>query len=302
MIFNKDAYSGSFDLAIFGLGYESRATSAFKYFHLKSRKNIVVGYETNRDMVKYAENKNYFEQFEVHIFENDCKSIISTVKEQVADLISKVDKPKIFLDITVLSRHRMASIIFNLLSDLPKDSKITICYNLSYFVDAPEGIQPVKRLGPIIDELSGDLGSLSMPTSVVFGLGYEEHKALGVYNYYDADYSYAFIPKNQFSDFESIVRRNNLPLLETIGSRNTFSYDVTDPYSTYVDLKSLMVSLSDISRTILVPLGPKIFAAIAVILGKELYPKLPIWRVSSLHSEEPVERTSAKEVLFTVTI
>ncbi|MDA0126463.1 hypothetical protein OH458_00015 [Vibrio sp. MarTm2] len=301
MIFNKDAYSGDFDLAIYGLGYESRATSAFKNYHLSSKKNIVVGYETNRDMVKYTENKKYFSQFTVEIYENDCESIISTIKEEVLNLTKTVEKPRVFIDITVMSRHRMASIIYNMLSDLPAKSIITICYNLSYFVDAPEGIQPVKRLGPIIDQLSGDLGSLSMPTSVVFGLGYEEHKALGVYNYYDADYSYAFIPKNQFSDFESIVRDNNAPLLETIGSKNTFSYDVTNPYATYVDLKSLMVSLSDMSRAILVPLGPKIFAAIAVILGKELYPKLPVWRVSSLHSEEPVERTSHREVLFTIT-
>ncbi|MGD6737958.1 hypothetical protein ACP5PY_17240 [Photobacterium leiognathi subsp. mandapamensis] len=160
----------------------------------------------------------------------------------------------------------------------------------------------MKEMGPIIDELSGDLGNLSMPTSIVFGLGYEEHKALGVYNYYDADYSYAFIPNNPYTEFEPLVRKNNAPLLDVISERNTFVYDVTDPYSTYVNLKSLLLNLTDVSRTILVPLGPKIFAAIGVILGKELYPKLPVWRVSSLHTEKPVERTAQKDVIFSLTL
>ncbi|NOJ12924.1 hypothetical protein [Vibrio splendidus] len=302
MKFNKEAYERKFDIAIYGLGYESRSTAAFKKFSIRAKKNIVIGYETNKEAVRYNENKTYFLDHEVLLFENDCTSIIKTVRDTVLELLKDVENPKIFLDITVMSRHRMASIIYNLLSDLKEKSLVTVCYNLSYFVEPPEGIQPVKKLGPIIDELCGDLGSLSMPTSVVFGLGYEEHKALGVYNYYDADYSYAFIPQNQFSDFESEVRKNNAPLLNAISEKNSFTYDVTNPYATYVDLKSLMISLTDVSRTILVPLGPKIFAAISVILGKELHPKLPIWRVSSLHSEEPVERTSHKEVLFSVTI
>ncbi|EGR0777310.1 hypothetical protein EW121_06765 [Vibrio cholerae] len=302
MIFDKIAYMDEFDVAIYGLGYESRSTSAFKKFHEQSRKNIVIGYETNRTAVKYNENKIYFQENNVLLYENDCESIIKTVREIVIESVKEIHEPKIFLDITVMSRHRMAYIIYNLLSDLSKNAKLTICYNLSYYVEPPCGIQPVKKLGPIIDELSGDLGSLSMPTSIVFGLGYEEHKALGVYNYYDSDFSYAFIPKNPYSDFEIKVRENNKPLLNSISEKNIFTYDVTNPYSTYVDLKSLVMSLSDVSRTILVPLGPKIFAALAVILGKELYPKLPIWRVSSLHSEEPVERASHKEVLFSVTL
>lgn len=302
MIFSKNIYSDNFDLAIFGLGYESRSTAAYKKFATEAKTVIIVGYETNRNAVKYAENRLFYQENEVEIIENDCDSIINTVKERVIDLLKEIKSPKIFLDITVMSRHRMANIIYNLLTDLSKGSIITICYNLSYYIEPPCGLQPVKKLGPIIDELSGDLGSLSMPTSIVFGLGYEEHKALGVYNYYDADYSYAFIPKNQYSDFESKVKLNNTPLLNAISEHNTFYYDVTNPYATYIDLKSLIISLTDISRTILVPLGPKIFAAIAVILGFELYPKLPVLRVSSLHSEEPVERASHKEVLFSIII
>ncbi|HIF9111802.1 hypothetical protein [Photobacterium damselae] len=302
MIFEKKVFIDEFDISIYGLGYESRSTAAFKKFASKSKKNIVIGYETNRNAVMYNENKQFFQDHNVELYENDCESIITIVQQIIKDSIQNISEPKVFLDITVMSRHRMANIIYNLLSDLCDKAKVTICYNLSYYVDPPEGIQPVKEMGPIIDELSGDLGSLSMPTSIVFGLGYEEHKALGVYNYYDADYSYAFIPKNPYSKFEPRVRENNAPLLEAISERNTFTYDVTDPYSTYVDLKSLVLSLTDVSRTILVPLGPKIFAALSVILGKELYPNLPVWRVSSLHSEVPVERLSNSEVLFSLTI
>ncbi|PSU21416.1 hypothetical protein CTM97_20690 [Photobacterium phosphoreum] len=302
MIFDKVAYTDNFDLAIYGLGYESRSTSAYKNFGTKAKKNIILGYESNKNAIKYNENKNYFSETGSEIYEFDCETIILTIKKIVSELINKVSEPRIFLDITVMSRHRLAGIIFNLLSDLPEKSIITICYNSSYYVAPPEDIQPVKELGPIISELSGDLGNLSMPTSVVFGLGYEKNKALGVYNYYDADYSYAFIPKNIHSEFEDMVIKNNEPLLNNISEKNIFTYDVTNPYTTYIDLKSLILSLTEVSRIILVPLGPKIISAISVIIGKELYPKLPVWRVSSLHTETPMEKVSNKEILFSITI
>lgn len=302
MIFDKVAYNGEFDLAIYGLGYESRSVLAFKKYSLQSKRNIAIGYETNNNAINYKENKNFFEKNNIEIYENDCESIIKKVKDIVEECVKDINEPKVFIDITVMSRHRMANIIFNLLTYLCKSSKITICYNFSDFVEPPSGLQPVKEMGPIIEGLHGDLGDLSMPTSIVFGLGYEEHKALGVYNYYDADYSYAFVPQNPYSKFEPIVRENNAALLDVMTERNTFTYNITNPYATYIDLKSLVLSLTDISRVILVPLGPKIFAALAVILGKELYPKLPVWRVSSLHSEPPVERNSHNEVLFSLTI
>ncbi|MEI8668644.1 hypothetical protein P4S65_10300 [Pseudoalteromonas sp. B131b] len=301
MYFNKVAEVDNFNLAIFGLGYESRSITASERYASKSKLSIVLGYTSNRECLRYKENKAYYEDLSANIHELDNSKVVPLLKNIIVENYLDVEPISVLVDITVMCRSRLANVLYFLLNELKEGSSISICYNLSSFVAPPKGIQPVKKMGPIIDELSGSLGNLSLPTSLVFGLGYEENKALGVHNYYDAEHTFAFIPKNGLSDFETHVRTNNLVLLEGLNQESVFTYDVSKPYSTYVDLKSLLLSLSDFSRVVLIPLGPKILSAIAVILGYELFPELPVWRVSSLHSETPVERASQKEIIFSVT-
>jgi len=163
-------------------------------------------------------------------------------------------------------------------------------------------MQPVKKVGPLIEDLSGGLGNLSYSTSAIFGLGYEQSKALGIYNYLEPDNAFSFIPKSLNIEFEDDVKTNNSSLLNSIPSEQTFYYNVYSPYDIYVDLKSLVISLSETSRVIIVPLGPKILSAVSLIIGIELYPDISVWRVSSLHSEEPVDRIADREVLQTIVL
>ena len=201
-----------------------------------------------------------------------------------------------------MTRHRLALILNFLIKNLKSGTNITICYIASKYVCPPNGMQPVKKVGPLIEDLSGGLGNLSYSTSAIFGLGYEQSKALGIYNYLEPDNAFSFIPKSLNIEFEDDVKTNNSSLLNSIPSEQTFYYNVYSPYDIYVDLKSLVISLSETSRVIIVPLGPKILSAVSLIIGIELYPDISVWRVSSLHSEEPVDRIADREVLQTIVL
>lgn len=296
----KTPFIESFDIAIYGLGYETRSIAAYEKYRSIANMNVVLGYKSNQDVLNYQNNRRIFET--ENLLELDCEQIEGQLKRILMELRQKVDKPNVLIDITVMTRHRLAVSLRTILINLPEGSMVTICYNASKYVEPPNELQPVRKVGPLIKELSGELGDLSSSTAVIFGLGYEELKALGVYNYLDPDISYAFIPTSENKKFECDVRKNNKNLLGIIADQNINEYNIYSPFDLYIDLKSLVLSLNENARVIIVPLGPKILSAMSLIIGMELSPEVPVWRVSSLHSELPVDRLADREVLQTIKI
>jgi len=296
----KNVLDGQFDWALFGLGYESRAVSAFDKYKQDCSMVLAIGYDIHTDKFSYQKNKKRYSDAGATLFEFGDVSIFEKVDAFLSD--KKPDTPiKVLLDITVMSRHRLACFICYLMDFLPVESTLNIVYSLSQYIPPPEGDTPIRSVCEISPQLGGSLGDLSLPTSVIFGLGYERSKALGVCNYLDPGFVYTFIPKSPIPGFENKVVENNGDLLNLVSSDNIFYYDVCSPYSTYLSLKSLIQSLKKVSRPLLVPLGPKVLSSLSVILGKEMHPELPVWRVSSEHEEIPVDRpASGSEVQFTI--
>tara|TARA_R110002049_G_scaffold40727_4_gene123660 strand:+ start:489 stop:1397 length:909 start_codon:yes stop_codon:yes gene_type:complete len=285
-----------FDLSIVGLGYEQRSTHVFQSENALQESCLVLGYTYHTDKFDYQKNKKYFDGCLVKEVEDD------DVEAEVLSFIEEKNhgggKVNLLLDITVLSRHRLAVVIWNCLQKLPKGSILRVAYTLSDFVPPPEVTPPVKEIGPIISHLEGMPSNVGLPTSLVVSLGYEENKALGASNYIDANEVVAFIPSGNVLKFNEEVVKSNKNFLRSVSERNRFTYDLHSPYKTYAELKSVVLSLMRESRPIILPLGPKIIAALSVVLGVELYPMLPVWRLSSKGAEEPVNRKASGHVVF----
>ncbi|VUD64554.1 hypothetical protein TDB9533_03344 [Thalassocella blandensis] len=296
----KDIYLGSFDCTICGLGFESRSTFAFDKLSKRISNLLVLGYKENTDCFSYQSNKQMFEQRTENIYEIEDEHVVEALTHSISTELFKATN-NFLLDITVMSRHRLATVISFLLHRISKGSTLTITYSLSKFIQPPYGITPVKKVCEIADGFSGTLGDLSLPTSIVIGLGYEKGKALGISNYLDSWRDYVLVPESPISEFEEMVRENNRDLLDSIPPQRVLSYSVSSPYSTYVDLKSLVMSLKEYSRPLLIPLGPKILSALCVILSKEFDLTVPVWRVSSQYLEEPIDRpASGLDITFTL--
>ncbi|MBQ0759799.1 MAG: hypothetical protein KBT72_09100 [Zhongshania sp.] len=288
----KEFHDGNFDLAIYGVGFEERATHCAKIYLQKKVKSIAIGYDINTDKFNYQKNKSFFTANGAEVYEGSDISCVNYLDKFLSTL-DRGQPKNILLDITVMSRHRLAGLIFKLLDILPPKSKISITYSLSKFVEPPPGNTPIRSLGEILPQLTGALGDLSLPSAVIFGLGYEKGKASGVLNFLDPSDAYIFIPSSPVKKFRKLVVKNNSDLFDNIPSDNIFDYDVCDPYSTYLTLRSLVLSIKSHCRPLLIPLGPKILASLCVILGKELYPTLPVWRVSSDFEETPINRVAS---------
>ena len=161
----------------------------------------------------------------------------------------------------------------------------------------PNNCPPVKYIGPSIDNLAGVLGDLDMPTACVISLGYEENKALGAVNSIDPAEIWALIPESEEEEFEHKVVENNDSLLKGIPASRRIRVNIHDPLVLHRDLRSLLRGCMRSQRPILLPLGPKIFAAISVVLAYEFFPHLPVWRVSSYEKELPVDRAANGKII-----
>jgi len=288
----KEFQSERFDVAIYGLGFESRSVTAYRKYCEFSKKNIILGYHVNTDKFAYQSNLQEFRHSNSIIYEPGDSEVVGILLGEFESYCNE-GPVKVLIDITVMSRHRLALALCLLIDKLPKGSIVSVVYSLSKFVKPPVDTTPIKKVCEIVPDLSGTLGDLSLPTAVVIGLGYERNKALGVSNLLDAGFTYIFIPESPIEEFKGAVIENNKELLSTTSSDNVFYYDVRSPYTTYLALRSLILTIREHSRPLLVPLGPKILSSLSVILGKELHPELPVWRVSSDHTEVPVDRPSS---------
>lgn len=292
----KDFYDGDYDLAICGLGYESRSTWVASNVDL-GKARLAIGYRHHTDVFSYQENKKFYSENNFNVSELTDEELEEFLSINCNNFNKKIN---VVIDITVMSRHRLAIVIWHFLSVLDKGSTITITYCLSKYLEPPSITPPVKEIGCIINNLSGIPSDIGTPTALIIFLGYEQNKALGAANYIDPQNVYAFIPKSQETEFETKVIDQNRDLLIDL-NKNIFFYNVHQPYVTYLDLKSLVLDVLTTQKPILLPLGPKIVAALAVFLGKDIYPHLPVWRVSSNGCEEPIDRVSSgHRITFTV--
>jgi hypothetical protein len=281
-----------YDMAIVGLGYESRAISVCSSFSNVISAVVAIGYREHSDAYSYLGNLEYYRSIGAEVIQGEDGFVIDSLSKLIKS--NWVSKPiSCLLDITVMSRTRLATILLFLIRNLVKGSTVKICYEIAEYTEPSLDISPIRKIGPINEFLSGSLGDINLPSSVIIGLGYELGKAIGITNYLDTEMQFALIPKGKDISFEMSVVENNEMLLNSMSKENTFSYDVCNPYKTYFALREIVMAITQISRPIIVPLGPKILSALFVILSDEFEYALPIWRVSSEHTETPVDRVSS---------
>jgi hypothetical protein len=281
-----------YDLAIVGLGYESRAITVCSDLCKSETKIIALGYDQNTEDFSYQENLKFYKSLEAEILEGSDEYIYKCIFDNVN--INWTDEPiHCLLDITVMSRSRLATIIVFLIENLHKNSTVTICYELAEYTEPSGDLSPIRYVGPIADSLSGTIGDINLPSSIVIGLGYEIGKGIGISNNLDTEKTFLFIPRGKDTRFENKVISNNKLLIDDTPKNHIFYYDISNPFKTYVDLRETMLAIMDITRPVIVPLGPKIFSALCVIFSKEMDCEVPVWRVSSEHHETPVDRKSS---------
>ncbi len=261
------------DILIYGLGYESRAIHCASNLYAK---NYIALAFPECEFFSYRKNYDFAVERNHQIYEFQCGEIYSQLKRD----ISAGDYTEIGVDISSMTREMMSGILNVLIAAKP-DCTIVLYYTLGKY-KPPASHDTFIDFNPI-KGMEGWSIHPERPLSVILGLGYETDQAVGIVEYFDPSGTWAFIPNGSDSRYREDITESNKSLWPFVLPKRCVEYNVNQPIQLYSELRGLVEVLSKRSRVIIVPAGPKIFSAIAILVGLEIGNEVSLWRASNNH-------------------
>lgn len=292
-----------FDLAIVTCGYETRAAYLLTHIALDAAELLVLDYRCDA-MLSYDANKGYYASLSNPRFIDIDDSLSEMLKSALAKAAAEIDADahlSILIDISSCSRSVMAKLLLAIAETLPGRTELTCAYALSAFDTPPDGELPSHISEPVVGDLSGWSDDLSKPPCAVIGMGFEPGRALGCMDYLEIPEVRLFMPHGVDLRFEQAVEKANAVLIAEAGAQSVLPYQILDPAATYEKMESLIYGLLPRFRPVIIPLGPKIFAALAMVLAVRMLPGVCVWRTSSGTIGDISDRTASGEIAIFVT-
>jgi hypothetical protein len=281
----------AYDVLLGCLGYEERSSFAPLSLAGDARTLLASAFD-DRQVLSFGTNADALSQagfsIQVHA-DGDLRPWLA--KEVVQRPVTPAPLT-VGVDMSSFTRSRTAEVLLAL-CDVATERRLDV--DLLY---APARFKPYVPLdetmtvaGPVAYELSGWPAPLERPVAGVLGLGYEPGRAVGVAEYLDADRLWGFIPAGVTNEYDAAVDSAN-DLFWVDPTTRRVRYNVLEPFRTFTKMESLTYGLSESHKVVVVPFGPKIFGAVAVLVGL-LHPNVvSVWRVSSGDTNEPVDQSA----------
>jgi len=282
-----------YDLLVYPIGYERR--SRYVAERTVGRWQKALGYVfPDGHVLSFEQNLRVSKDWGVsEIHGVDKLELLESIVRALdcKDYSSK----RILVDISSFNRRLIASLSEILLTEPIFDGcDVTFAYSLAKFREPPKRAAPFMDFAPIVG-LEGWTAHPERPTVLVVGVGYAEDEAIGAVEYLDPSVTFGFLPTGVDFRFRLEVERNNLALLALINRRNVVDYKIMFPYQTFWELLTLVQHLSATTRVVLVPMGPKIFCSLCILVKMIVGDEIALWRASGheLSSVSDVEADGA---------
>lgn len=277
-----------YDLVIACCGYESRSRNMIERKGCLSGKRIALGYGEHEELA-FAANVSFFVDagFEfVRVSDKQLPDFMERLLGRFEDSSSSA----ILLDISCFTRVRLAQIMEAISEHGPY--LLDVFYSLADF-SAPIPLEPPnEHLCPVTPYFAGWTGEADKAVGLVCGLGYEQLKALGIMEYIDPFETWLFFPDSSIARYDSAVEEANTLLLREVARSNIVHYPVLNGTAVMRELLALTGAIRQEFRCILMPLGPKIFAFAALLVGS-IFRDVSVWRASSGRFAQPRDRRAS---------
>ena len=292
-----EAIERSPDILICALGYESRCTSvAKKIAFAEETLKFAIGFDEGK-IFSYEKNKRYFKQTGFSVIESSGHELRSVILN-ILDAFKNREVSAV-VDCSCFTTLRLGAIVESF-RELVEDSGLTIHLHLVYciaeFHPAVGVTAPLVKVDPVLSAFSGWTSDAFAPPAGIIGLGYEQDKALAAVENLELDNGYwTFIPTGPIQKYEAeVVKANSLILPSAMRLNRRRFYEICDPAKLYAQLEDLSLLLSRDFRVLFIPLGPKIFAVICLLISA-VNPEIGVWRVSSTVEETAADRKGSNE-------
>jgi len=177
--------------------------------------------------------------------------------------------------------------------------QIEIFYCPAKFSEPDWQFPQIERIGPVTPTFSLADNDPAKPLCVVLGIGLETGLSMGIISHLEPRLSYCFWGTGVDGRFDAAVKRANFDF-EFMGfNTKTLRYHIPDPVGAYSILESVVYGLLRDYRVIVVPMGPKIFTFLSVLVGMTYLGDVSIWRAK--HSRvEPHDALPGEAVIRSV--
>jgi hypothetical protein len=280
------ALERAYDLALVSVGFEERSRAI--PLSLKAPLLGVGLTFPDRHDDTYAENVVAVRGQGYELWEPDKKPsvMVGEIAAQFARAAGRREltdsRPlRVAVDISSMTRARIASIVqaaYALPTDQP--AIVDLLYAPAEYRRSSAPVVSWVYADPVTEHFAG-----WYPDAAVVGLGYEPNAAEGMMDYLTPDESFMFVPNGRDQRYRTDVENVNAEVLRK--ANTTLDYSVEHPYRLVLDLERLVLARVHERRLLLVPLGPKIFAAACLVVAQRLHPLVSVWRFSAGPNDHP---------------
>lgn len=279
-----------FDFIVYSVGYEFRSRYIASRFSKQADKILAFVFSDCHEL-SFQENLEYAKEIGALPFDkpSDLRSVFSNADPELNTLKGK----RILFDVSSMSRTVLSALLSQLLDDdFFTGADIAIVYAVANFSEPTSFEYDFLDFAPI-PEFSGWTASPEKPMAMILGLGYEADHAIGAFEYLDPSATFCFFPRGNDERFADAVKKSNEPLLDQMKPSRIVKYLVSDPLHTFSLLSSIMLSLLETARFVLVPMGPKIFVALCLVCQRVYGDEVSVWRASG-HSKDSLKDVDAE--------
>lgn len=287
--FSEEA-NDAFDFLIYSVGYELRSRYVASQYSEQAGKILAFVFSDCHEL-SFDENLEYSKEIGALPFDelSDLRAVFSKADPELDSLIGK----RVLVDVSSMSRTVLSVLLSQLLDDdFFIGADIALVYAVAKFSEPASFEYDFLDFAPI-PEFSGWTAAPERPLAMVLGLGYEADHAVGAVEVLDPSATFCFFPKGNDKRFADAVRKSNEPLLDHMKPSRIIQYPVSDPLHTFSLLSSIMNSLLEATRIVLVPMGPKIFVVLCLVCQRVYGDEVSVWRASG-HSKDSLKDVGAE--------
>lgn len=285
----------SADLLITTCGYEARSCHVAQSESVAAAQVVAYTYPENH-LHCYGDNLRYFETIAKVRHPDSNEDFQRTIREDFTEHIGSLDSIKVAVDISSFSRERL-SIIVRILSEFGEQITVdaTFLYSLATFDSHPSLTEANVMINAPLPGYEGWAADPAKPTACLLGLGFENQIALAALETLEPLHTFAFVASNRDSRFDDRVREDNRTLIKS-DEVTELNYELHAPFETLHMMESLIHALKDSYRLALIPLGPKPFALLSLLIGQSYQDQITVWRVSS-DDDDPQDREASGDIV-----
>jgi hypothetical protein len=271
------------------IGYEHRSLEALRQTARSGFNGTVILFDyQSGELFSYASNRlnPLVEQATVA---NDFGELVRLIETH---LLAERNV-SILLDVTSFDREKIAGLLQLFFNNSAHIQEVTICYFPQTFVEPSQSLDIVRSFGPVIPAFIGETSISRDSLALIIGAGYEYGRAVGAIDLLEPDRIYCMTPIGTDPRFENAIENNNLEFSFLEDDELLQKYDLRRPESLFYEIRRIVEFEIQERNVLILPLGPKIFAAVAMLVAFILHPSVMVWRHSTVSKDVPNSTSDA---------